>query len=186
MPSETKRTLEGVGHDSSFLADGKTADQEIVHSLPRDDTKESKTSHELTLSLTTSPPKEGTSCLSTGNLLPPPWDETSSLNPHESPSMTCSEDESQEFCPRNLLLVMGSMSNDNAVASPTSIPGTITSLLENPESRDEIIKQLLENPQYYKKGCSVHAINAAPNYLPIIIQQPTGEVVELQAVVSRL
>ena len=82
VPSETKRTSEGVGHDSSFSADGKTADQEIEHALLHDETKESKTSHKLTLSLTTSPPKEGTSCLSTGNSLSPPWDETSSLNPH--------------------------------------------------------------------------------------------------------
>ena len=83
VPSETKRTSEGVGHDSSFSADGKTADQEIEHALLRDETKDSETSHELTfLSLTTSPPKEGTSCLFTGNLLSPPWDETSSLNPH--------------------------------------------------------------------------------------------------------
>ena len=140
VPLETKRTLEGVGHDSSFLADGKTADQEIEHALLRDETNESKTSHKLTLSLTTSPPKEGMSCLSTGNLFSPPWDETSSLNLHEPPSMTCGEDELREFRPRSLLSDMGSMSNDNAVASPTSIPGTITSLLKNPESRDEIIK----------------------------------------------
>jgi hypothetical protein len=58
------------------------------------------------------------------------------------------------------------MSNDNAVASPTSIPGTITSLLENPESRDEIIKQLLENLQYYKKV--VAYMQSMP--LPIISQ----------------
>jgi hypothetical protein len=48
VPLETKRTLEGVGHDSSFSADGKTADQEIEHSLLRDETKDRETSHELT------------------------------------------------------------------------------------------------------------------------------------------
>jgi hypothetical protein len=49
VPSETKRTLEGVGHDSSFSADGKTADQEIEHALLHDETNESQTSHEPAL-----------------------------------------------------------------------------------------------------------------------------------------